>query len=145
MLTLLSSVVEGAVLQLTGEGSYVQFASARATVTASCADAAKPAILYVRPTVFSPDDLVPGLNVTAEFKHEIKYAAEHAVMLKFFEFRSKRGYSPFKPDHKYFGGIAGAGPSSPAATQVAVDESDWSSTPSSVGSPAPKKVARGLF
>ena len=86
-----------------------------------------------------------GISITAELKHEIKYAAEHAVMLKFFEFRSKRGYSHFKPDHKYFGGIAGAGPSSPAATQVAVDESDWSSTPSSVGSPAPKKVARGLF
>jgi hypothetical protein len=86
-----------------------------------------------------------GIGITAEFKHEIKHAAEHAVMLKFFEFRSKRGYSPFKPDHKYFGGIAGAGPSSPAATQVAENDSDWSSTPSSVGSPAPKKVARGLF
>ena len=82
-----------------------------------------------------------GIDLTGEFKIEIKYAMEHAVMLKCFELRSKHGYSPFKPDYKYFGG--GAGPSSPAATQVGIDSAE--SSPSSVASSAPKKIARGLF
>ena len=78
---------------------------------------------------------------------QVKATLEHATLLKFFELRAQRGFSPF--NGSYFAGMAGD--RSPAATQVAADsppnscssDASVSSGGSSVRSP-PDKVPKKL-